>query len=241
MATKNTTYYGNELDNRGSIQFNGINKFMYLNPTWSLPHTNWTQSFWIKKPDSTINYFYGQFIAGLGAYSLCFNNTNFRWIYLAKNGVGTVNITSPNNTYLANVWHNIIITKSSASVFNMYINNVLIGSVTLVMSSFQTKNGIGGTVNATGNALYSTPFNGKMCHVRGWNTVLTSGERAVIMSTKNPNLLADNPASGNLVFWNRLDKTEVNFPTLINDATGNGNTYTPVNMVLGDLTTDYPT
>ena len=245
---RSLTYKSNINTTYGSIIFNGArpdgSKIVSDNG-WITPSLNYTFSIWIKCLDisaSTDNsIILGSRVGTTSRWEL-YRSTNNKISLGIRRGSFLVNIATPINTIITGAWHNVTLTRSSLGVYTIYVDSVVTNTSSAVATdeiSPSTRKAIGSSVNNS-NAQTNRSFNGNLCHASFWNKELLLAE---VQELYNSGTLSDLNAtsfSADLLSWQKMDFSETLFPTVIGDASGNGNTFTSSNLVIGDLVNDYP-
>lgn len=248
--SKRFTYSGGSSSTYGSIIFDGVaspngSKIVSDNK-WLLPTNNYTFSIWIKfiQPSPTTgSYLILGYRAGTTSRWEITRIVNNQIQLNIRIGASTV-LNTAINAITSNQWHNLVVTKSSGNVFKIYIDSILAATSGVTTNGEPTVNvmgmAIGATVNNSNVQTVGSSFDGNMCHASFWNKELVLSEVQELYNGGSLSDLNNHSCSANLLSWQKMDFSETSFPTVINDASGNGNTWTSSNLVLADLVNDYP-
>ena len=159
--------------------------------------------------------------------------------FLLLGGSGNTLFRMSVATASVGAWTNVIITYAGTSdvtgtkiYFNgtestyTDISNTLAASTVLTAATRMA-------VNSDGANFY----NGKVDEASVWNKTLSTSDISSIYNAGKPSDLSSHASSANLIGWWKVDGDSI--PT-INDSSGNGYTFTAVNMEAGDITSDVP-
>ena len=141
-------------------------------------------------------------------------------------------------TAFDSTWHHVAFTWD-AGTLELYVDGVKDTSVTKTADNAVTSIRTTTAALTIGNGTNNFYFDGNIDEVAVWNTTLTDAQITAIYNSGTPNDLRLHSASANLQgFW-KMGDLVTSFPTYP-DASGNGNTGTATNMVVGDIETEAP-
>lgn len=231
----------------GSIIFNGVAAVTGSKLTsdngWITPSLNYSFSIWIKQASTVSGMILGHRVGTTNRWEMYTTVSPVNTVTLAlRRGGFTVSLVTPINTIIPGTWQNITLTRSTLGVYKIYVDSVLKATSSAVATdeiSTAIRKAIGCSVNNS-NVQVGSSFDGNMCHASFWDKELLLAEVQELYNGGNLSDLNSHSCSANLLSWQKMDFSETLFPTVIDDASPNSNTFTSSNLALEDLVLDYP-